>query len=261
MLSPLGDKVFAFHHWTSNSSPELHVYNALTGDRLCENNQVHDIKAGTWTLDGSQIVIVMEDGSDAFEYEYLYHVDPHTCELSNGFEFPDEKHVHQTSFIDERTLVIRASNRRATGGGRDSYIEIWDMVSMTMMERIGSGKDRLTSVKAAPGGQHIGAVYGRGGDTRLEDTDLVILDVSNVRVSAEAVPMQAEVQVYPNPTTDYVQFTQSGIVTFYDLLGRERGFAHVRSNEPVSVTNLPNGVYLYTFSSRHQVASGKLVRR
>ncbi|MBK8705569.1 MAG: T9SS type A sorting domain-containing protein [Saprospiraceae bacterium] len=76
----------------------------------------------------------------------------------------------------------------------------------------------------------------------------------NPRADIKRPTDKLEVQVYPNPTTDYFNLTDNEVVekiTVYTLLGREiKRFNYVKG-EKYRVEELPRGMYLVQLTDRN----------
>ena len=71
-----------------------------------------------------------------------------------------------------------------------------------------------------------------------------------------------KVSLYPNPTTDAFQLTGiegTATITLSDLNGRLLLSIEIKNNQKVSVSSLPNGVYLATIQSKDITETEKLV--
>lgn len=75
-----------------------------------------------------------------------------------------------------------------------------------------------------------------------------------------------KVHVYPNPVSERVQFknlSPSGQTRLevFNLSGQRVIDQVLNSDAPVSISELPSGMYIYTLSHQGQISSGKLSKR
>lgn len=66
---------------------------------------------------------------------------------------------------------------------------------------------------------------------------------------------KAQLKVFPNPTTDYVELTDNSVVdemVIYNLLGREVRSFNVLNGRRYEVADLPNGMYLVSLVNREE---------
>jgi len=80
--------------------------------------------------------------------------------------------------------------------------------------------------------------------------------------STSSEPELPKLEVYPVPAITEITFTQDGHVTVFDMLGRKVMDAQVNDYSPLRVDQLPTGLYLYSFMSRHRRVAqpGKFIK-
>ena len=100
----------------------------------------------------------------------------------------------------------------------------------------------------------------------------IMFCIDAVTSLSEAKDHKGSVIVYPNPATH--QFTVSGLpagqagitnypaeISLFDITGRIVLSQTIRQHEPVDVSHLPNGIYLYQIKTPHiNYVRGKLVK-
>lgn len=73
-------------------------------------------------------------------------------------------------------------------------------------------------------------------------------------------------RIYPNPVSELLQVelqegSSKATLTLYELTGRQVLRRQLHSSGTISLSNLPQGVYLYSLSVDGKIQSGKLVKR
>jgi hypothetical protein len=106
----------------------------------------------------------------------------------------------------------------------------------------------------------IQAIYNAGADGVCKDA-----------LSVAEHSQEVGVKVFPNPTSDYVQFQMdakylqqypNAQLTIYDMKGATVRETALDFNSPINISNLKNGVYLYSIQSGNQVLdSGQLLKK
>ncbi|TLX72990.1 T9SS type A sorting domain-containing protein [Labilibacter sediminis] len=70
--------------------------------------------------------------------------------------------------------------------------------------------------------------------------------------------------IYPNPVTNYLYFTnivKEGILKLYSISGNLVMTKDISRLDKISLSNLPNGMYLYSIAMDGETISGKLVKK
>lgn len=92
-----------------------------------------------------------------------------------------------------------------------------------------------------------------------------LLDAVDSSLSANVFD-QVSLRVFPNPTTDFVQFhtqqNQIFDVAIYDALGKKVGQQQANNNSPIDLTNVPKGLYLLqTTDQNKQSNTFKIIKK
>ncbi|MXY07895.1 MAG: T9SS type A sorting domain-containing protein [Rhodothermaceae bacterium] len=256
---------------------ELHIYETSSGNRVCVNTKMGQIRAIDYSPSGNKIIAATQDNDEYYNYDGLRLVNPHTCEDESFYEYSEDESAVLSSvrFLDEDRAVTGIDYRTNSLFGPLPNIHIWDLTSGQITESL-AHPDRGFSRNATISGLavahqlnlfiSVGDVYpvAVGGyyPSYLVFWKKDLSSRTDIEDEFVNVPDIGGLQAYPNPVTDRVRFTQTGQVTLYDIMGREVIPLTTVGQDGLSVDHLPTGMYLYRFVSelREEQHTGRIMK-
>ena len=104
------------------------------------------------------------------------------------------------------------------------------------------------------------AAYLFGAGSGLPGTQLWLDNVS-IGATSSITELNTEINVYPNPSSDIVNFEASEAISSVILVGMDGKFAASTTESSMNISTLPNGIYFYTLTTiSGQKLSGKVTK-
>ena len=104
------------------------------------------------------------------------------------------------------------------------------------------------------------AAYLFGGGPALPGTQLWLDNVS-IGATSSITELNTEINVYPNPSSDIVNFEASEAISSVVLVGMDGKFAASTTESSMNIAYLPNGIYFYTLTTvSGQKLTGKVTK-
>ena len=126
------------------------------------------------------------------------------------------------------------------------------------------------SIKSCAWSNSDSAVFAGGVDTDRNNyrSDFYFVKMAHVgnpyitAVPAIVAEAAQPLSLYPNPATNYFKISSAnpGIITLFNAAGQNVLQQSVQPSEQVSISGLPQGLYMYRFVTSKGVSSGKVVR-
>ena len=130
----------------------------------------------------------------------------------------------------------------------------WTTVSIPF-QQFGMGTaNRLTIIACTS------TAYLFGGGPALPGTQLWLDNVS-IGATSSITELSTEINVYPNPSSDIVNFEASEAISSVVLVGMDGKFAASTTESSMNIVSLPNGIYFYTLTTvSGQKLTGKVTK-
>ena len=130
----------------------------------------------------------------------------------------------------------------------------WTTVSIPF-QQFGMGTaNRLTIIACTS------TAYLFGGGPALPGTQLWLDNVS-IGATSSITELSTEINVYPNPSSDIVNFEASEDISSVVLVGMDGKFATSTTESSMNIASLPNGIYFYTLTTvSGQKLTGKVTK-
>jgi len=130
----------------------------------------------------------------------------------------------------------------------------WTTVSIPF-QQFGMGTaNRLTIIACTS------TAYLFGGGPALPGTQLWLDNVS-IGATSSITELSTEINVYPNPSSDIVNFEASEDISSVVLVGMDGKFAASTTESSMNIAYLPNGIYFYTLTTvSGQKLTGKVTK-
>ena len=130
----------------------------------------------------------------------------------------------------------------------------WTTVSIPF-QQFGMGTaNRLTIIACTS------TAYLFGGGPALPGTQLWLDNVS-IGATSSITELSTEINVYPNPSSDIVNFEASEAISSVVLVGMDGKFAASTTESNMNIATLPNGIYFYTLTTvSGQILTGKVTK-
>jgi hypothetical protein len=130
----------------------------------------------------------------------------------------------------------------------------WTTVSIPF-QQFGMGTaNRLTIIACTS------TAYLFGGGPALPGTQLWLDNVS-IGATSSITELKTEINVYPNPSSDIVNFEASEAISSVVLVGMDGKFAASTTESSMNISTLPNGIYFYTLTTvSGQKLTGKVTK-
>ena len=130
----------------------------------------------------------------------------------------------------------------------------WTTVSIPF-QQFGMGTaNRLTIIACTS------AAYLFGAGSGLPGTQLWLDNVS-IGATSSITELNTEINVYPNPSSDIVNFEASEAISSVVLVGMDGKFAASTTESSMNIASLPNGIYFYTLTTvSGQKLTGKVTK-
>lgn len=130
----------------------------------------------------------------------------------------------------------------------------WTTVSIPF-QQFGMGTaNRLTIIACTS------TAYLFGGGPALPGTQLWLDNVS-IGATSSITELSTEINVYPNPSSDIVNFEASEAISSVVLVGMDGKFAASTTESSMNIAYLPNGIYFYTLTTvSGQKLTGKVTK-
>jgi hypothetical protein len=116
-------------------------------------------------------------------------------------------------------------------------------------------------------GKGLASVSNYGGDVNTANNiTCVTHDPAYVTGLNEANKKSIEISVYPNPSSNYLNFTfntnQEYTISLFDLTGKEvKNVSTTQNKTSMDISNLNTGMYFYKISSKNSIVkSGKFIK-
>ena len=104
------------------------------------------------------------------------------------------------------------------------------------------------------------AAYLFGAGSGLPGTQLWLDNVS-IGATSSITELNTEINVYPNPSSDIVNFEASEAISSVVLVGMDGKFAASTTESSMNIASLPNGIYFYTLTTvSGQLLTGKVTK-
>jgi hypothetical protein len=104
------------------------------------------------------------------------------------------------------------------------------------------------------------AAYLFGAGSGLPGTQLWLDNVS-IGATSSITELNTEINVYPNPSSDIVNFEASEDISSVVLVGMDGKFAASTTESSMNIASLPNGIYFYTLTTvSGQLLTGKVTK-
>ena len=104
------------------------------------------------------------------------------------------------------------------------------------------------------------AAYLFGAGSGLPGTQLWLDNVS-IGATSSITELNTEINVYPNPSSDIVNFEASEAISSVVLVGMDGKFAASTTESSMNIATLPNGIYFYTLTTvSGQKLTGKVTK-
>ena len=104
------------------------------------------------------------------------------------------------------------------------------------------------------------AAYLFGAGSGLPGTQLWLDNVS-IGATSSITELNTEINVYPNPSSDIVNFEASEAISSVVLVGMDGKFAASTTESSMNIASLPNGIYFYTLTTvSGQKLTGKVTK-
>jgi len=96
------------------------------------------------------------------------------------------------------------------------------------------------------------------------NADTVLVGTNVPTNTAEILNPGCSINIYPNPAIDFVniEVSEPGHIEIFDITGKKLVEAHAAEKSTISISNLPEGIYLLRFTSGQDknIATRKLIR-
>ena len=87
------------------------------------------------------------------------------------------------------------------------------------------------------------------------------LDNVSIGATSSITELNTEINVYPNPSSDIVNFEASEAISSVVLVGMDGKFATSTTESSMNIASLPNGIYFYTLTTvSGQKLTGKVTK-
>lgn len=87
------------------------------------------------------------------------------------------------------------------------------------------------------------------------------LDNISIGATSSITELNTEINVYPNPSSDIVNFEASEAISSVVLVGMDGKFATSTTESSMNIAALPNGIYFYTLTTvSGQILTGKVTK-
>ena len=87
------------------------------------------------------------------------------------------------------------------------------------------------------------------------------LDNVSIGATSSITELSTEINVYPNPSSDIVNFKASEAISSVVLVGMDGKFATSTTESSMNIASLPNGIYFYTLTTvSGQKLTGKVTK-
>ena len=104
------------------------------------------------------------------------------------------------------------------------------------------------------------AAYLFGAGSGLPGTQLWLDNVS-IGATSSITELNTEINVYPNPSSDIVNFEASEAISSVVLVGMDGKYAASTTESSMNIASLPNGIYFYTLTTvSGQLLTGKVTK-
>jgi hypothetical protein len=231
--------------YTYNS--EGHIMNYYQWDR----------KRRLWFLYSKDVVV--NDGYSSHKTTYLWHPESDTWYLSFQMsDIRDEKnntvtYVHYSwdNFSTELSSCYKTEISYDLNYTYDNLIVPWWWYIEDKDKNIRLGV-KCYSCTAVDNWTHVREI---------------IYYISDFSVAVSELQKPEKVIIYPNPVTDNLflniphNYSSNILFELFDLHGRKIMHFQISNNEPLSLENITNGMYIYQLRIDEQLHRGKLVKK
>ena len=130
----------------------------------------------------------------------------------------------------------------------------WTSVSLPFQQFGAGTANRLIIIASTS------AAYLFGAGTGLPNSQFWLDNISIGAVNS-ITELNAEINVYPNPSSDIVNFEASEALSSVVLVGMDGKFAASTTESSINISTLPNGIYFYTVTTvSGQLLTGKVTK-
>jgi hypothetical protein len=130
----------------------------------------------------------------------------------------------------------------------------WTSVSLPFQQFGAGTANRLIIIASTS------AAYLFGAGTGLPNNQFWLDNISIGAVNS-ITELTAEINVYPNPSSDIVNFEASEGISSVVLVGMDGKFAASTTESSINISTLPNGIYFYTVTTvSGQLLTGKVTK-
>ena len=130
----------------------------------------------------------------------------------------------------------------------------WASVSLPFQQYGNGTANRLIIIACTS------TAYLFGSGTGLPGTQLWLDNVS-IGATTSITELSTEINVYPNPSSDIVNFEASETISSVVLVGMDGKFAASTTESSMNISTLPNGIYFYTLTTvSGQLLTGKVTK-
>ena len=174
-----------------------------------------------------------------------------------------EKH---TAVIDDTCVIVAQFSDTMGAGNMDDVVmfqalgyyagtsNTWTSVSLPFQQFGAGTANRLIIIASTS------AAYLFGAGTGLPNNQFWLDNISIGAVNS-ITELTAEINVYPNPSSDIVNFEASEAISSVVLVGMDGKFAASTTESSMNIAALPNGIYFYTLTTvSGQLLTGKVTK-
>ena len=130
----------------------------------------------------------------------------------------------------------------------------WTSVSLPFQQFGAGTANRLIIIASTS------AAYLFGAGSGLPGTQLWLDNVS-IGATSSITELNTEINVYPNPSSDIVNFEASEAISSVVLVGMDGKFAASTTESSINISTLPNGIYFYTVTTvSGELLTGKVTK-
>ena len=198
---------------------------------------------------GDNIILNGPAFEDSFYHHYVYVRQGNTHTLYvDGFLFNQSTFSNPPASSTGLSFTIGAQYHNPTSGPNDFDFYFHGEV------------DELMLYNRALTNTEVQAIYNAGADGVCKDA-----------LSVAENDLEIDFKVYPNPASNYIQFQLDAKYTeiyknvklsIYDIKGAFIQEKNIDFNSNIAISNLQNGVYLYTLQDENQILkSGQLIKK
>jgi len=174
-----------------------------------------------------------------------------------------EKHV--VVMGDTSVVIAQFSDTMGAGSNDDVVMfqalgfyagtsNTWTTVSLPFQQYGAGTANRLIIIACTSSAYLFGAGSGMPG-TQLW------LDNVSIGATSSITELNTEINVYPNPSSDIVNFEASEDISSVVLVGMDGKFAASTTESSMNISALPNGIYFYTLTTiSGQLLTGKVTK-